>query len=201
LFPNARTHRGLGFTEFELRNYGDCIEQLEAALASDVKPLTERLRKDTVQVLARARNFVARVVLEAEPRPTRVLVDDVPVEVNEGGSVLLRVGEHVIELRAAGFAPERRKLSLKGGEEQVLRVVFSRPADVEQAVTATSAAPDTGVKADAPPRKRWYRSPWLWTAVGVVVVGAAAGTAVALAPGGGSASGPDGSSGQGVGGP
>ena len=73
LLPNARTHRGLGYTEFELRNYGECIKQLSAALASDVKPLTEHLRQETGKVLARARRFVGRVILEVEPKPTQIL--------------------------------------------------------------------------------------------------------------------------------
>ncbi|HKO94285.1 MAG TPA: hypothetical protein VJU61_24195, partial [Polyangiaceae bacterium] len=44
LFPNARTYRGLGFTEFELRHYPAAIEYLEAALSSSVRPLTADLR-------------------------------------------------------------------------------------------------------------------------------------------------------------
>src|SRR5262245_36987 len=61
LHPNARTHRGLGLAEFELRNYGECIRHFEAALRSTVKPLTPDLRDDTERMLTRANGFVARV--------------------------------------------------------------------------------------------------------------------------------------------
>ncbi|HUU03550.1 MAG TPA: tetratricopeptide repeat protein [Myxococcota bacterium] len=57
---------------------------------------------------------------------------------------------------------------------------------------ATPAPPPAGVDSTAtavPDRTRWYNSWWFWTAVGVVVAGAATGTAVALTSGG-SSSGP-----------
>src|SRR4051794_4488041 len=37
-FPNARTLRGLGKVEFELRNYGDSVAYLRQALESQVRP-------------------------------------------------------------------------------------------------------------------------------------------------------------------
>jgi hypothetical protein len=39
IFPNARTLRGMGMMEFELRDYAAGAEQLEQALASQVRPL------------------------------------------------------------------------------------------------------------------------------------------------------------------
>ena len=49
--PNARTLRGLGVTEFELRNYGESAELLQQALDSDVKPLEGKLRSDAEKLL------------------------------------------------------------------------------------------------------------------------------------------------------
>ena len=177
LFPNARTHRGLGFVEFELRNYGACIEELESALASTVKPLDERLRRDTERVLARARDFVGQLHLASEPPASLVLVDDAVVKIPEGRALVLRVGDHVVELRTEGYAPERRRLSLKGGEERTLRVVFAKPNEAVGAHNPASHSGATGK--DRSPEKRWYKSPWLWTALGVLAVGAA-GTSFAL---------------------
>ena len=180
LFPNARTHRGLGFTEFELRNYGESIRHLQLALTSEVKPLDERLRSDTKRVLHRAQNFVGHLRLNAEPEPTQILIDEVPVEIPEGQAILLRVGDHTIELRTAGYAPERRRLSFKGGEEQTLHVAFSRPVGPQRAAPAP-AEPLRGAEQPRRDSRRWVKSPWLWTAVGLLVVGAAVGTGVAVA--------------------
>jgi tetratricopeptide (TPR) repeat protein len=173
LLPNARTHRGLGMAEFELRNYGECIKHFEAALSSSVRPLDDALRADTEELLARTNNFVARFVLQATPAPSHVTVDGLALELNQQGKtvLVLLAGEHVIEMEAPGFAPVKRQLSAKGGEATTLHVLFNRPAQ-----TAAAAAPRDEPKAE----RRWYKSPWLWTAVGVVAAGAITGTVLAL---------------------
>ena len=166
LMPNARTHRGLGLAEFELRNYGACIEQLEAALRADARRLEGALREDTEEVLARANDFVARFVIDARPSPSRLVIDGVTVDVPPGRALVLQVGEHTLELSAPGYEPERRHLSIRGGESETLLVLFSKPR--REATPART------------PRRRWVKSPWLWSAVGLAVAGAAAGTAIAL---------------------
>lgn len=167
LFPNARTHRGLALAEFELRNYGESIHHLEAALRSEVKPLSAELRADTEAMLSRANNFVGRVQLDAKPSVSRVLVDGVVVEVPAGESLLLQVGDHTLEVQAPGFQPERRKLTVQGGDAKTLTIVLS----------PTSPAGDADSK---PTERRWYKNGWLWAGVGAVVAGAAAGTGYAL---------------------
>ena len=174
-YPNARTHRGLGFVEFELRNYGESIKQLEAALSSQVKPLTEELRRDTRDVLERAKGFVGRVLIVATPEPNRILVDGVPAGPAEKDALVLRVGDHVIELSLSGYAAERRRVSLKGGEEHTLRVEFSKLG--EESAASHTARPASVIP---PETKRWYRSPWLWGTLGAVVAGSAVATAFAL---------------------
>lgn len=167
LYPNARTERGLGLTQFELRNYGESIGHFEAALRSQVRPLPPDLRADTEQMLARARNFVALVRLDTRPVASRVLLDGLQVEVPEGGALLVQVGDHMLEVQAPGFVPDRRRLSVQGGEERTLTIVLSH-------------APAPSVPTRPAIAKPWYKSPWLWAAAGVVIVGAATGTAYAL---------------------
>jgi hypothetical protein len=175
LFPNARTHRGLGLTEFELRNYGECIKQFDAALKSTVKSLSDELRADTERMLARANNFVARVLVDAKPGSSTIVVDGVPMEVAPGQALLLQIGNHALEVRAAGYLPERRQLNIQGGEEKTLTIILSQSPQ-----SALSEAPRKDEpRADKP--RVWYKSPWLWVGVGVVVAGAAAGTGYALA--------------------
>lgn len=164
LFPNARTHRGLGKTEFELRNYEASITNLEAALQSQVRPLDERLRVETEQLLSRARAFVGSLVIETKPAATELRIDDQLVP-HTGGPISLSVGEHLIDAQAPGYASERRRVQITGEQPEHITIVFSRPL---------APAPPPA------PQARWYKNPWLWTAIGVVAAGAAAGTAVAV---------------------
>lgn len=180
LYPNARTERGLGFTEFELRNYVESIGHLEAALSSSVKPLTSELRGEAEQLLARARGFVGKVKVDLKPHGSLLSVDGLRVELPADATLTLQAGEHVVEAQAQGFTLERRRLSVQGGEEQRISIAL---------VPQPTAAKD---KKD----RSWYKSPWLWAGVGVVVAGAATATGVVLsrpdhepAPYGGSANG------------
>jgi hypothetical protein len=138
LFPNARTLRGLGMTEFELRNYAESIHDLEEALSSKVRTLEGPLREETERLLRRARAFVSRVMLELEPRHARVIVDGMVVRVGPGQALLLTVGEHVLEIQADGYAPERRVLSVKSSGDETLRFELRLTGGVP---TAPPAAP------------------------------------------------------------
>jgi hypothetical protein len=162
--PNARTLRGLGMVAFELKDYGESITRLDAALSSQVKPLEGDLRKQTEELLARANAFVARYELDIRPplESTRIVVDGVPVEIAAGQALTLSVGEHVLEVQAPGYQEEKRALSVTGGEPQ--RIVI----ELQQ----TQAAPLLATSAQPPLQEHSvWNSPWLWTGVGAVVVG------------------------------
>jgi hypothetical protein len=161
LLPSARTSRGVGMADFELRNYVEAIEQLELALHSTTQPLDDSMRADTQDLLTRAYTFVGKVVLDARPLPSNITVDALPVDLREGNVLLLKAGEHALELEAPGFITERRRLRATGGETQTVTVVFQR-----------TPAPFT------PEKRTLLKNPWFWTAVGVVAVGAA--TSIAL---------------------
>jgi hypothetical protein len=85
-----------------------------------------------------------------------------------GGSILLEVGEHTLEVHAPGRSPERRVVQVKGGERTHLRVALA-PLPVEGETRPASERAD-----GSPVYKKW----WLWTIVGVVVV--AGGTTAAV---------------------
>jgi hypothetical protein len=178
LFPNARTLRGLGKVEYELRNYGDAVQYLEQALVSPVKPLDARLRADVEQVLGRARAYVGEVHVNVDPGSASVIVDGITVASGPQASFSLLVGDHVIEFRADGRMSERRSVRVKGGEQTNIQVVLSPPLDLTPrnvARQASSSAPAPG----APPKDRpVYKNPWLWTGLAIVAAGAA--TAVAV---------------------
>lgn len=154
LYPNARTLRGMGMAAFELRRYEESANQLEAALDSKVRPLEGDLRSETSALLTRARGFLAVVNVEIKPTTATLLLDGQPVK--PGNELNLRLGEHVLEVRAEDYRPERRTLRVHGGE--VLRIEISLQSS--QLV--------------APPVERprpLYKNAWLWTGVGALLVG------------------------------
>jgi tetratricopeptide (TPR) repeat protein len=171
LSPSARTLRALGLCEYELRNYGESIKYLEGALASRVKPLNETMRRDGERMIARSRSFVARVSVELLPAGARLMVDGVKVEAPDE-PLWLSMGEHTLDASAPGFVSEKRKLNVKGGEEQKLSFILMAGAGHSADADASDSK--------APSEKRWYKSPWLWVSLGVVVAGAGVATAVML---------------------
>jgi hypothetical protein len=179
-FPNARTLRALGMVEFELKNYGECIELLRAALASNTRPLEPSQRKDAEALLSRARGYVARVNLELEPDVATVLMDGVPVKLENGRTLVVQVGDHVLEFRAPGRLAEKRLVKVSGGEERTLHVVLPAPENAAKTSGSAVGAPLEPAQAPNKERTPLYKKPWLWVVVGVVVAGAAAGTAIAL---------------------
>jgi tetratricopeptide (TPR) repeat protein len=167
LFPNARTARGLGKVDYELRNYGDAVRYLEEALSSNVRPLDAALRAETEKLLERARVYVGEVRVDVEPGSATVIVDGVTMATGPKASLSLLVGDHVLEFRAQGRLSERRSVRINGGEQTIIQVVLAAPPDM-----STPARPIDEAK---PLRKQW----WVWAGVGVVVAAVAAGIAVA----------------------
>jgi hypothetical protein len=168
LFPNARTLRGLGLAEFELRQYDECTRHLQAALRSTMRPLEGELRADTESLLERGQRYVARYTLRIRPPDAKLLVDGAPpLELEADHLLILKLGVHTLDVHANGFEPNHLQLQVTGGEQQTLDIHLERPA------VATNR--------DAPTEhSAWYESPWLWLSVGVVVsAGAVVGIALA----------------------
>lgn len=165
--PSARTFRGLGKTEFELRNYPACIDAMQQALDSSVKPLEGALRAETEDLLQRAKEFVGRFSLSIRPvTAATVLLDGAPVAPRDNG-MALSIGEHTLDVRADGYASERRKFTVSSGMEERV-VILLKPASATGGAHAGAALrKDSGTRP-------LYKNPWLWTGVGLVVAGAAA---------------------------
>jgi hypothetical protein len=183
LFPNARTLRGLGITEFELRHYLVAAEHLGQALESNVKPLEGKLRQETKDLLERAQAYIGELRLALSPRDALVVIDGTQTVASTGGPIRIEVGDHVLEFRASDCVTERRQVTVHGGQPQVLRVELAplAPAATEPPAQAALALPAAPTQEEArservPVYKRW----WPWTILGVVVAGAVAGTVVGL---------------------
>jgi tetratricopeptide (TPR) repeat protein len=124
LFPNARTLRGLGVVAYELRHYADSVRFCEQALAARTKPLEGPLREGTERLLVRARNLVAQLTIRAQPASTQVAVDGATPRPLSAAPMLLDPGDHQLEFEAPGFAPERRALTVIGGESESWKIAL-----------------------------------------------------------------------------
>lgn len=175
LYPNARTLRGLGMSEFELRRYVESAANLELSLASSVKPLSEELRAQTRGLLARARGYVGEVHLMLRPSTTTVQMDGVQVQPDSDGRLRLLVGDHILDFSAEGHLKERRAILVHGEQTLELAVRLTRVAgEPTQGAGALSATPE----AQRDERRPVYKSWWLWTGLGVLVAGGAAAAVV-----------------------
>jgi tetratricopeptide (TPR) repeat protein len=185
VFPNARSLRGMGLCDFELRRYVDAVGYLKAALASNVKRLDGQLRSTTEAILERAQGYVGRVRLRIQPADATVVIDGVRIELSAASDLLIEVGDHSLLVRAAGHASERRQLRVRGQQDEAIEIQLA-PVELSPEQVAvegsaqTSSAPSAPAPAPQSPKTPVYKRWWLWTVVGVVVAGAAAGTAIAL---------------------
>jgi hypothetical protein len=173
--PNARTLRGLGMVEFELRNYAESVQLLEDALASKIKPLEGKLLIETETLLKRAREYIGKIQIFTEPKTTTLVVDGNAVQLDEGRMLTLPVGDHVFEFHAEGRLPARQTIRVNGGEMERHKVVLVPiPSTIEAGEQEASASgPDLGTRPKQTEATPLVRKWWLWTAVAVVVGGAA----------------------------
>jgi tetratricopeptide (TPR) repeat protein len=172
LEPSARTLRGLGMVEFELRNYGESVHFLEAALASETKTLPPDLHEEVARLLERARAYVGEIHVDVQPGSASVSVDGVSVASGPQASLSLQIGSHLLEFRADGRRPERRFVTVRGREQINIQVVLN-PLENEHALQAIASQ-------QVAHQDSLRRKAWIWTAAGAVVVAAAVGIGVAV---------------------
>lgn len=184
LAPSARTFRALGMVEFELKHYSESARLLTEALSAREKPLDADKRAHAQELLGRAEGYIGTITLDIAA-DTAVVVDGVTTNLSAGRQVVLEVGDHTLEFSAPGHIAQKRALTIRGGEHNTLRVALvplESPREVG-APRADQPAHTLGSDSIAPKERRVIKSPWLWTAVGLVVAGAAAGAAIALTRG------------------
>jgi hypothetical protein len=185
LQPSARTLRGLGMAEFELRNYVEATRYLQQALSSTVRALDGELRTTTQALLTRAQGFVGRYALSLTPPELQLKVDSVPAAREPDGTLMLCIGDHALHAEAQGYVPISHTLRVNGGENTTLNITLE-PAPASVAVAPIAAQPEPAAPPNAvtptsstPPRDDdgggVLSSPWFWTVAAVVVIGAGVG--------------------------
>lgn len=124
LFPNARTLRALGLIAFETRSYVEALDQLERALASQQKPLTEEMRTQVTSLAGDASSFVARFALVLDPADAQVFVDGERATLREQHVLLVDPGEHELRIEAEGWLPQSRQIRASAGQSSELKLAL-----------------------------------------------------------------------------
>ena len=184
--PSARTLRGLGICSYELKHYLQAVNELDAALADTRHPLTVEQHDEVSRTVEKARRFVGKLVLDVAPRNATVVVDGNPLASLE---LALEAGVHTLTASAARVRGSEQKFTLEGG--QTLRSsVKLLPLDLQpehkangdrsaRSAGATGALSERDARDQPGLPSKW----WFWTVAGVVVAGAAVGTAFAVSSG------------------
>lgn len=175
--PNARTLRGLGLSCYEARSYVEAIGYMEAALASQVQPLTPAMREDLTRLLGQSKQFVSRAVIEVEPPTAELTLDQKPLARASDGSVLVDPGEHELTVKAEGYEAAHRSLTAEGGNPVSLRVeLHALPGEVAARPELTTPDASTRAQLRASPAPVHEPSVLPWVVAGI-------GGAVAIAGG------------------
>ncbi len=124
LLPNARTLRALGVVSYRAGQLARAVGELEAALEHPVKALDPELRSAVTELLARAREQLAWVVLNVVPDDARVNVDAASAELPARGELALDAGQHVLRFTADGHVPQTAALSLSPGARTSLTMAL-----------------------------------------------------------------------------
>ena len=142
--PNARTLRGIGMAAFELREYAESLRALSAALSERRRPLTDEQRAHVQSLIDRANAYVGRYRVTLVTADAELYVDHGLVALGDDRTLVLSLGEHVVEARCPGCETQRRTLQVRGGEEEELRFeVAAVEAGAPDGVEGSGPAPRT----------------------------------------------------------
>ncbi len=179
--PNARTLRGLGKVEFELRHYVASTRLLESALQERRNPLTEEQRQEVNELLSRARRFVSLYTIRLKPPTAALALDGMPAKLEPGGWIMLDSGEHTLSGSSPGYRTKSLKLDVRGGEGKTLS--FELEEGTSTAATSTESSPFLASTGEEDEEGGVLTTWWFWTAAGVVATGIVVGVAVAASGG------------------
>ena len=137
LRPSPKTHRGLGQSYFEARDYVNAIPHLRAALRSPQSFSAEQ-QKSLSRFLERSLSFVGAVKIELTPADATLIVDGVEIE-NNAEPQWLNPGVHTLLVHAPGHKPLQQPISIEGGTERTLRITLL--AEVRDTLAASDKLP------------------------------------------------------------
>jgi tetratricopeptide (TPR) repeat protein len=147
LNPNARTFRGMGMAAFEMRKYAQALQDLQSALANTQRALTPQQRDQVQKLIEQAQGYVGRYTVHVEPQQAAVKVDGGDLALDSNNQLALDLGDHEITASASGYVDLSRKVTVEGGEVQMLDLVMDRVAETPVVVPAPIPAAEPAPKA------------------------------------------------------
>jgi hypothetical protein len=133
---------------FEMRSYLAALQDLEASLRDQRKPLTSEQREHVVKLIERTRAFLGKYHVEIEPPNATLQVDGSTAEIGEDGVLVLELGNHEIVAMASSYQEQRRSVTVEGGEHGSLS--FMLEPIVEEAPAGPVPNPAPAAPAAAP---------------------------------------------------
>jgi hypothetical protein len=170
LAPSARTRGALGIVAVALADYTAAKRDLEAALQSQVLPLSAEQRLEVSGILEWMQSSLATLTLRCTPQDAEIELDG---KRGAGTELLLEPGVHYLAVFAPGFDRRQQIVTLGVAERVELLVTLTKTSAVASAppFIAGPASPRP-----LPPMAATQSAalwPWLGGA-GVVAVGAGA---------------------------
>ncbi len=178
LDPSPRTAVQLGLVEQALGRWADADLHLATGLLAKDDGWIKRNRSVIEEALSRVKMNVGRVEVTGEPAGAEVLVGGRPVgKVPLKEAVAVSAGTVDVELRAAGYQPALRTLTIAGGQYQPVVIRLQREALGRVAMAggdvATDPTGDLAARADSPTSGRTW-------AGRILLAGAAVGAGVGI---------------------
>ncbi len=134
----------------QLVRYPEAVETFERYLAEGGDQIAAPRRAEVEEELRRLGALIGRIALVVEnPERATVYVDDTEIGRTPLGSPLrVSAGRHVIEVRAEGFLPTRRLVTVAGGEEETLHVALDPEGTAPGAIQVVVTVPGATVSLD-----------------------------------------------------
>lgn len=128
--PNSAVLYNIGTVQSRLRRYADAATTLERYLNEGGESVPADRRTEVERELERLRGLVGRLRISVRPQtPAVVLVDGAEAgRLPASAPLAVSAGRHEVEVRAEGFLPYRREVTVAGGAEAEVEAVLSREA-------------------------------------------------------------------------
>lgn len=188
LSPSPRAAGQLGLAQQALGRWVDAERHVGEAMRAANDPWVARNRAALDQSLAVIQDHLGRVEITGDPAGAEVLVNGRPVgKLPLTEAVRVSAGQVDIDLRAPGFVPVQRTLTIVGGQYQPVVIHLVReaaptaaratapPQQTSSPDPAPPVPPETQSEADGEPQPSNLRVALKWTAAGLAGAGLATG--------------------------
>lgn len=140
LAPHYGLLYNIGLVQAHLRDYPAAVTNLESYLEQGGDEIDDRRREQVERELERLRGLVAQVRVQAEglSEATITVDGDEVVDAALGEPITVAAGRRVIGVRADGFLPSRREVTVAGGVEVEVSFDMVRASSSSSAIIISS---------------------------------------------------------------